>query len=490
MVIQFDDDVTYSGYNGYNDYISDLRPVVNELKEYDPSFYRMEKTLHRKYNDNMALGIRGLSNSTSTLNSSTIKFLNNMGYTSRSHLSKYLGGNPVNDSLLGIKYIIDQNADGTTTNIEKEKNETASLTDFYQNAFSNGNYDVYRNPYALSMAYGVSEDVINFEFEQHSTYFKKLNALVGAMAGYDKAPDIFKPVYNVSESSMGCTQGGSSFNKTYTKTTENSNAYVTFSFIATETAEYYFHTPSNNPKECVLYIKIIKTLEDGTQQTQEYSLGNFLGSDTRHIFSLGMFEKGTKVELKIKLKDDPLNIIGGLNYVWYIDRQEYERVFADLNNNPQWNIDDKFTDDHLTGTITTDKTSTMILTTIAYDEGWKVYVDGEQVDTYQTLDALVAFDIKGEGEHTLEMKYRPDIYYFGMKISIGGISVFIIICVLDFVLRKTRFVKSKDTVIQEYWVLEDFDEDYEQSLTEVCVSKKNRIGNIFNKEKNKKDGDN
>ena len=55
MVVQFDDDVTYSTYSSYNNYISALRPVVNKVKEEDTSFYRMEKTSHRKYNDNMAL---------------------------------------------------------------------------------------------------------------------------------------------------------------------------------------------------------------------------------------------------------------------------------------------------------------------------------------------------------------------------------------------------------------------------------------------------
>lgn len=492
MVIQFDDDVTYSGYSGYNDYISELRPVVDELKEYDPSFYRMEKTLHRKYNDNMALGIRGLSNSTSTLNASTIKFLKNMGYTSRSHLSKYLGGNPVNDSLLGIKYIIDKNANDATYDIQKEKNQTVSLNDLYQEAFSNGNYDVYLNPYALSLAYGVSENVLEFDFDNHTTYFDKLNALAGAMAGYDNEPDIFKPIYNVSEQFYGCSQSGNSTNKTYAKLTENANAYVTFSFVATETAEYYFHLPSNNPKECSFYIKITRTLEDGRQKIENYSLGYILGNDTRHIFSLGLFEKGTQVELKVSLKDDPLNIIGGRNYVWYIDRDEYEKVFADLNDNPQFEINDDFTDDHLTGTIKTDGDSTLVLTTIAYDEGWKVYVDGKQVETYQVLDALIGFDVKESGEHTLEMRYMPNIYTLGMKISIGGIAAFIIICVIDAVLTKIR--RKKNSLIQAYWVLEDFDEDYEQSLTQETISQKNKFRKFSIKKKNnlkdKENGDN
>ena len=83
-----------------------FRPAVNGILAEDDGLYRMEKTVHRKVNDNMALGIRGISHSTSDLNASVIKYLGELGYASRSHWSKYLGGTPVSDALIGIKYIV------------------------------------------------------------------------------------------------------------------------------------------------------------------------------------------------------------------------------------------------------------------------------------------------------------------------------------------------------------------------------------------------
>jgi hypothetical protein len=54
----------------------------------------------------MALNLRGISNSTSTLNASTLIFLNNMGYcaplrspTLPAHWAKYAGGTPVNTTV-------------------------------------------------------------------------------------------------------------------------------------------------------------------------------------------------------------------------------------------------------------------------------------------------------------------------------------------------------------------------------------------------------
>ncbi len=456
-VIQFDEDVTYSGYNGYNNFLGNLRPVVEEVKESDPSFYRMEKLIHRKYNDNMALGIRGLSNSTSTLNSSTIEFLSNLGYTSRSHLSKYQGGNPVNDSLLGVKYIIDTH----------DSKKLASYNSLY---LSDENYDVYENPYALSLAYGVSSNVNEFDFSRYNTYFEKLNALVGALCGEQRPSELFVPIKSYDESYVGCTKNATSVKTVYTPTTENQAASVTYTFTATESAEYYFFTPSNNPKECLISVN-------------DTSLGEYLGNDTRHIFSLGWHESGDTVRVKITLKDDPLNIVSSCNYIWYLDKNNFEEAFDKLSNNPQFVISDDYEEDRLSGTITTTEQTTTVLTTISYDKGWKVYVDGNEIETYMTLDALIAFDIDGAGEHTLTLEYMPDIYRVGMKISIFGISTFALLCLIDFVLKHTllrsRLYKAVDTP----WVLDDFDEDHEQLMAlpndiQQSKSKKTFIGYI------------
>ncbi len=451
LVIQFDDDVTYSGYKGYNDYIGDLRPVVEQIKENDPSFYRMEKLIHRKYNDNMALGIRGLSNSTSTLNSSTIKFLNHMGYTSRSHLSKYQGGNPVNDSLLGIKYLIDNK-------------DSQKLAHYFDKEFTSENekYDVYSNPYALSLAYGVSADVTTFSFDEYDTYFEKLNALVGTLRGVDDIPEIFKSISDFEESSSGCTKNSNYSSTTYTATTKDVKGVVTFTFTATEAAEYYFFTPSNNPKECTIDV-------NGN------NLGNYLGSDTRHIFSLGWYESGEVVKVKITLKEDPLNIVNNCDYIWYLDKEVFEDSFSDLADNPQFIIDDEFTDDHLSGTITTTEDNTMVMTTMTYDEGWHVYVDGEETEIYRTLDALIAFDVVDEGEHTVELKYMPATFRLGVILSITGICVFIIICCADVALKKTLLKNKVKKAINTPWMLEDFDEDHEQYLALPDIEEQPRI---------------
>ena len=56
-------------------FIAESREEVAQVAEFDDDFYRMEKTYHRTVNDPMALGIAGLSHSTSTLNARALDFI-------------------------------------------------------------------------------------------------------------------------------------------------------------------------------------------------------------------------------------------------------------------------------------------------------------------------------------------------------------------------------------------------------------------------------
>ena len=89
-----------------------------------------------------------------------------------------------------------------------------------------------------------------------------------------------------------------------------------------------------------------------------------------------------------------------------------------------------------------------MFTTIPYDEGWKVYVDGERVDIYKTCDALLAFDIT-EGVHTVEMKYFSKAMTVGLILSVSGLAIFVGMILLDhFVFKKRREGKHEAWLVR------------------------------------------
>jgi len=493
-------DVGASTYSRYNNFLKKMRPVVENVQEQDDSFYRMEKTFYRSNNDNMALMMRGLSGSTSTLNKETIRFLNSMGYASKAHWTKYLGNTPVTDSLLGIKYLIsDQTLYGT-----------------YYETFATdktSGYITYRNPYALSLGYGVSDDLLDFELgfveteeetkadkngekkdgegvkntidslkgaindfmgieENNATVyvdnfknpFDRLNAILGAMLGEDEPIEVFLPIYseitmlNVDKKNYAQNEVG------YKPTSSTvANAAITMRTEALPASgEIFFYAPTDYPREVDLSLRV--------NGEESVSKGTFNGNDTSRIISLGLLEKDDELTLKLTLTKGDYYIKGEATCFWYIDMEVFEDVMARLAQN-QFQIEE-YTEHSFEGTYTASRANDLVLTTLAYDNGWEIWVDGEQVQIEKALGALISFHVGGEaGEtHDIRIVYNPKTINIGLIISVASVCVFILLILLD-----RRFglgCKRRDDVEYEE-VLEDSEEEEPQNALEVTEAKRN-----------------
>ena len=437
----FDKDVIYSDYSGYNEFLVEMRDITEKVQENDKGFYRMEKVDQRRVNDNMALAAFGLSGSTSTLNADTIRFLRLMGYASSSHWSQYLGGNPVNDSLLGIKYVIDKKDSKFETNYGYTPEYIASPN------------TAYLNPYALSLAYGVDGSVKDFDPDSYDSHFVRLNSLISDMLGEEETLDVFAPITIDDTSVKYVSVSTISSHTKYTSESEG-NASVAFTITAPRGGEIFFYAPSDYTRETKLRVN-------------NRDLGNYFEGNTNRIISLGTFEEGETIIVTLTLSQGDLYLKQDSEYFYYIDNEVFEDAFARLKANPQYVIDEGFEQSHLTGTISTEKDSQTIFTTIPYDKGWHIIVDGKEVETYEVMNALVAFDIEGAGDHTLEMRYFPTEYKLGLTISAVGIIIFIAIMIIELMAKALfrRFMKLEERECDDVlWLLEDFDEDAEQEM--------------------------
>ena len=441
-------DVAFTTYSSYNNHLAELRPIVGAVKEYDSSFYRMEKVRHRTKNDNMALGMYGITNSTSTLNQKAIDFIGNLGYTGRSHNTMYNGGTAVGDSLLGIKYVIDYDTSTKFFNLYEKIDELGEASE---------KYDVYKNPNALSLAYGVSKDINEFDLVEADSFFNRYNGLITAMLGSEDSIELFKYVHRVSISSIGCEE---SKKITYNKyTTEENEGTVTLEYTAPESGYYYFYAKGSGCDE-------LKLNFNGQGKV------NYLSKDSNHIVIGGYHEKDSPISIDIFIpEDNEFTLQTAHNFLWYFTLDEYNEIFAKLKSGPQFEISaENSTEDNLIGTIKTKENDQTILTTIPYDKGWKVYVDNKEVETYETLNALMAFDIEQSGEHLLELKYAPTEYKIGVIISIFGVTAFIFICVIDLILKKTLLKNKLRVYEKDYFVLDDFDNEDAPEVDEPLES--------------------
>lgn len=425
-LIRLDNDVVYTSRTTYRDHMDLYQPVFDELQEMDTSFYRSEKVIYKRNNDNLAQGVFGLSNSTSTLNADTIKFLQYIGIASKSHWTKYLGSTPATDTLLGIKYLAGQSR--------------ATLPDYYTevlNVFgtgesSNQSVHVYQNPYAMSVAFGADEAITEIDMfgeEDGETKdlelknpFERLNAIYAALLG-EESLDMFVHLEQSHPSTHNLTTSSVSGHTKYTPVDANSTSYISYDFVAETDDVIYMYIPTVYDRECKLTVNNV-------------SKNTYFGNETHRIVELGSYDPGTELTVKLELSKENLYIsTDDYNYFYYFDEDVYLEAAPRLKGS-EFNITE-WSEDTLIGDINVAEGDEVIFTTIPYDEGWKVICDGKEVEIFEVLDSLIAFRLPA-GEHSLTMKYRPDCFVYGSMISVAGVVIFILVCAGEYIWKKKK----------------------------------------------------
>lgn len=427
-LVALGDDVVYSSRTSYRSFIDRVQPIVDMVQADDDSFYRMEKTLHRKTNDPLALGFRGFSNSTSTLNADTIKLLSRLGLSSKSHWSKYLGGTPVFDSLFGIKYLLSESGETVSKLYEKKYEYQGEDT-------TKPKIEGYYNPYALPIAYGVSPELLNFAFstvqyddlgeetrtELASSPFVRMNDIVSNMLGEGRSAQLFVPIQIDEETARYCTTSYTTGHKAYTNDSSSAKGRVQYTVTAAEDAQIFCYFPSDYIRESDLYLNGRK-------------VSTYYGNETYRIVDLGYHLKDDVMRVEIRMTDnDKLYIRNDSTYFYYLDEGAFCETMAELDDSPF--IIESYTEDSFYGTIDIKEGDGLVFTTIPYDEGWVIKLDGHEVELIETLEALIAFDA-APGEHTLTMEYRPDCVIYGRLVSATGLAAFIGVCAVDYGYRK------------------------------------------------------
>ncbi len=423
-IIQLDLDVVISSRGSYLDYENRWSPAFESAKrDSDIPFYRMEKLNYRKVNDPFMLGYRGLSGSTSTLNRETIRFLEVMGYFSVSHTSQYTGTTPFADSFLSLRYIAGE-----------------SKTVFpaqYEEIFDNGDVAMVRNPDALPIAFGVDAGINGITFlspernrdgtlvnpddtrviYDYASPFERLNKLASTLVGED-----VELYVNVAYTYQGENASRAIAASRYTPTDKSKDSYIYFTVKGVGDNEIYAYFPTDTYTGAKYYL-------NGEE------MGTYFTKSTTGYLCLGRYDTDETCTVSFKLGEEGVYIQRRAEYFYYMDRAVYAQVMEKLSQSAY--CVDSCTEDTFTGRITVAPGQETILTTIAYDAGWIVTADGEEVTTYKTLDALLAFDLPA-GEHTLTLTYMPRQYVLAFRIFLGGCGIFATVLIVDFLLTRKR----------------------------------------------------
>ncbi len=88
---------------------------------------------------------------------------------------------------------------------------------------------------------------------------------------------------------------------------------------------------------------------------------------------------------------------------------------------------DRFTDTEIHGMITADTEHPVLFTSIPYDQGWQIYIDGQETECYPVIDgAFLACNIAA-GTHEIEIVYRDQSFVLGCEAALIGLLLFFVL---------------------------------------------------------------
>lgn len=235
---------------------------------------------------------------------------------------------------------------------------------------SGGTY-LYENLYTLPLGFVVSKDLeSNWQYDMDNPA-RVQNDLCDVMG-----------VGHVLEWSEGAVSGN------------------TCRFTADMPGEYYAYVTNRQAKT------VKAALLDETR--------TFNNTDRGYFLELGYLKAGDSITLTAEEDEATMNA-----EIYRFSEDAMIDLYARLNTMPMTLT--SWTDTRLEGTVKAFE-SGVLYTSIPFDKGWTVTVDGKEVEPYKIFETFLAFDLP-EGEHEIVLTYFPEGLLPGIVISISAVLI-------------------------------------------------------------------
>ena len=310
----------------------------------------------------------------------------------------------------------------------------ANLTDFFKSVGCEGNTNAYSitgsTPLVdmlFSVRYGLyseahpNDEILEFMDQEEDTYlYRRVYTLpVGFVVPMD-----FEDNWQRDFSNPATVQNDLCHVTGAEEVLRNVDAEITGNtarFMPEQTGEYFAYV-SNRKIE-----KVSVSSGDNTKSFSNVNRG--------FLLELGTCFKGEEVALSTDSQDETLSVD-----VYYFDNSSLAQVYEKLNQYPlevtSW------TDTSLEGTVEAKSRGTLF-TTIPYEKGWSVYVDGIKTEAEKIVDTFLAVEVT-EGSHTIRFEYEPEGLRIGAALTGGCILFLIAVSLTGYLWRKRRLLNDGD----------------------------------------------
>lgn len=365
----------------------EFKALQNQIDEIDnEKFYRMEPAVFFKENDPACYGYYGINSYTSMGYENVAKLQNNLGIESNNkNLFYYNPQTPIYNMMHSIKY----------DSIGKE-----SL--LFDKRIASEDFNAYQNKYYLPLFFCVENDVTNWNinnpnpFEVQNDWFR--------LASGANSPLLPLRFTNISFEGLDHAKYDAEKGTIEYKKSEGAEkSFAKLTFVADVDCEAFTFSEITD-RGTYDYINNAGKLKAGEEKEVQISFGK------------KSEDEGTAAVAAYRVDMD------ALNEGYSILKQNAAQIT-------------EFEEDYIKATVTAPK-DCLLYSSIPYDRGWTVTVDGRQIDDddYVAIgNAYLGIKLPS-GEHTVEYKFFPRGLLAGIAIS----SATVIFLVAFAVLKKKK----------------------------------------------------
>lgn len=373
----------------------------NQAKKEGVNFYRTELASHATRNDGARFGYNSISTFSSVSSAAIQDYYDTIGLQTSYNAYSYYGHTPLTASLFSIKY---EYSTG-----EASLPSALSLLSSTQyktgNGTSSSTLNLYEYKNTLPLGFMINSSTMsNWDTSTGNPFITQNNFLKNAVNG---GTPIF---HKLKSSAVGTFQAAYDLDPddNYTVTGKETTFDVYF----------FCNTSAEN---------LTATVSGATNNTLTFSSTN-----QNYICHVGNVSAGSTITIT---SGDGQAL--STCYAYAFDDSAWQQNFALLNANP-YKVE-TFSDTKIAGKITADKTGTMY-TSIPYDKGWSVYIDGKKAKPTAICNGALTGVLLTSGTHEVTFKYIPQGFTIGIIITILCIAVLLGIIFKDNIFE---FIENK-----------------------------------------------
>ena len=396
--------------------------AINYIDNKDSGFYRTELCYLNTRMDPAYYGYNGISVFSSMAYESYSQLQSSLGMQSNKVNSyTYNTQTPVYNMMFNIKYLIQTDVSlAPSSNLYKKIYTT-----------SDKKSNVYESKYNLPVAYCVNSKIDDWVTDEGNP-FEIQSDFVKLATGYS---NVFKPVeYNSTD--FDAVSGDD--------VTENGTYWLEKS---DSSSNYGTETVSLSPTidgNLYLYVKSsdLKTITVNSDKVSDITQS----MEDAYILDLGYHNKGDEVLVSLDASKMEIESTSFDFYCYTADDTVVKNMYNSLAGN-SLNVE-SYSDTTIKGTVNA-KENCYLYSSIPYDDGWSVYVDGKKAETFEIGGTLLAIELT-PGQHKIEYKYFPVGFLYGIIVSavtVFGLCVFYIYNKSSLKLNKSK--RRKDKIIVE-----------------------------------------